>query len=374
MAQGTRILVFLHSFEPGGVERVALRLCDAWRTAGADLTVLLGRKDGAMRGHAPELDYVTYSSGPISTARFETLWMILCLWRRVRAERPDVIFCAGNSYTVVAVALRLLLGRSCPPLVAKISNALDRPDMSAPARAAYRLWLRIQGRCIDRFVAMSEALRAEIVDALRVPEERTAVIDNPALSQAQVKMLSRPSERGREPGRTFLAAGRLAPQKRFDLLIRAFAAGSRPEDRLVILGEGPNRRSLEALVRRLGLGDRVSLPGHASAPETWFRRCNAFLLSSDYEGLPGVVVEALAAGIDIVATDCSPGMAELLGQGRWGRLVPLGDREAFAHAIAEAGDRSPDPEGAREQAMRFTVERAAPDYLRLMRTMKPQFQ
>jgi glycosyltransferase involved in cell wall biosynthesis len=367
-----RITVFLHSFEPGGVERVALRLSDCWRQSGEAVTVLLGRAEGAMQGGAPKLDYAVYSSGPIRTGPVETLWMIGCLWRHVRAVRPDVLFCAGNSYTVVAIALRLLMGRSCPPIVAKVSNALDRRDMAPPARLAYRLWLRLQARLIERWVGMAEPMRAEIADAMRLPANRIAIVEDPALSERELQRLAETRDRAgtsEAPGRLFLSAGRLAAQKRFELLIRAFARGAAAQDRLAILGEGPKRRSLQALIDRLGLADRVSLEGHVRDLTDWFARCDAFILASDYEGVPAVVIEAMAAGVPIIATDSSVSMDWLTGSGRFGRVVPRRDERALAAAIAEAGLMRSNPLGSRDQARRFTVERAAPAYLEIMRSL-----
>jgi glycosyltransferase involved in cell wall biosynthesis len=321
-----------------------------------------------MRDEAPALHYTLYSSGSISTARFETLWMIVCLWRRVRAVRPDVIFCAGNSYTVVAVALRLLLGLACPPVVAKVSNDLDRPDMNALARLAYRLWLKVQGRLIHHWVAIAGPMREGIARALDIPPERVTVIDNPVLDQAEARRLAEARDRAlrdASQGRLFLSVGRLALQKRFDLLLAAFARAGGPDDRLVILGEGPCRGALEALAQRLGIASRLSLPGHESETASWFARADMFLLSSDYEGLPGVVIEAMAAGLPIVATRSSAGMDELLGRGRFGQVVERGDVNALAAAMASPG-AEPDRRALRAQAKRFRVERAAPAYLRLL--------
>lgn len=369
MQSAPHILVCLHSFEPGGVERVALRLCKAWQTAGADVTVLLGRTDGAMRDEAPALNYTLYSSGPISTARFETLWMIFCLWRRVRAIRPDVIFCAGNSYTVVAVALRLLLGGGCPPVVAKVSNDLDRPDMNILARLAYRLWLKVQGRLIPHWVAMTGSMREPIAGALDIVPERVTVIDNPVLDAAGARRLAQARDRvvrDGTKGRLFLSVGRLVRQKRFDLLLTAFERAGGPDDRLVILGEGPCRGAIEALAHRLGIASRLSLPGHVRETASWFARADMFLLSSDYEGMPGVVIEAMAAGLSIVATRSSAALDELLGHGRFGQIVERGDVDAFVAAMARPV-AEPDRQSLRAQAGRFRVEQAAPIYLRLLR-------
>ena len=364
------ILAYIHSFEPGGVERVGLRLCDAWQSAGANVTVLLGRSDGAMRRDAPRLNYVRYPSGPFPTAWCETAWMILCLWRQVRSTPPDVIFCPGNSYTVVAVALRLLLRGRCPPIVAKVSNSLTRHDMIAPVRLAYRLWLRLQGGLVTRWVSMAASMRTEIAAAMGAPEAEIAIIEDPALDEQEGLRLARARDDRPcrpETGRLFLSVGRLCPQKRFDLLIRAFALAAAAGDRLVILGEGPGRSRLEALARRLGVDQRISLPGHRRDIAAWLAQADAFVLSSDYEGVPAVIIEAMAAGVPVVATNSSAAMEDLLDRGRLGRLVACGDTAALAQALAEAGAAHPNVEAARAQAARFRVERAAPAYLKVMR-------
>lgn len=136
-----RVLTFLHSFEPGGVERVALRLVAHWRASGADAPLFIGRTDGALRSElATGMDWHVPASPPFPIGWCETLWMIVTLPAVIIRTRPDMLFCAGNSYSIVAVAMKLLMGRRCPPVVAKVSNDLHRGDMPLIARACYRLW------------------------------------------------------------------------------------------------------------------------------------------------------------------------------------------------------------------------------------------
>src|SRR5438874_8197070 len=176
-----KILAFVHSFEPGGVERVALRLCEIWNESGADVTLLVGRRDGAMRDNAPDVKQVTYSSGPISTSSFESLWMIVCMWRLLRANRPDVIFCPGNTYTVVIAAIRLLFGRRCPPVICKVSNSFHRSDMPAPLRIAYGLWLRLHKNLAKVWIEMATSLIGGIVTYLGSPLQCIACIGVPSI-------------------------------------------------------------------------------------------------------------------------------------------------------------------------------------------------
>ena len=362
-----RILTFLHSFEPGGVERVALRLVRRWREQCIDAPLFLGRTDGAMREEmGTGLDCHVPRQPPFSIARCETLWMILTLPLVIRRMRPDVLFCAGNSYSVVAVAMKLLLGRSCPPVLAKISNDLERRDMSWPARRLYRLWLRIQGKFIDHFVAMAPGLEREIATLIRPRPGGISIIPSPALSGEQIGRLraasaQRPAEV--DNGRRFVAIGRLVRQKNFALMIEAFAAGAQTGDRLLILGDGPEYRALSALGQRLGLADRLCLAGHVPDAAGQLRAGDILLLSSDYEGVPAVLLEALAAGVPIVATDCSAAMRSILLEGALGELVPSGDVRAFAQAIAGARTMAQDPAASLEQARRFTLEHAFAAYL-----------
>lgn len=360
-----RVLTFLHSFELGGVERIALRLVRAWREDGMDAPLFMGREDGPLRlDAAQDLPWHAPRQPPFSTAGFETLWMILTLPFYIRKVRPDLLFCAGNSYAVVAIAMKLLLGRNCPPVAAKISNDLVRNDLGRAARFFYGLWLRIQGRMIDHFIGMESPMADEIVAAMRVDRHRTSIIANPALSLPQIENIraALPHRRHDPRGRRFVAVGRLVKQKNFEMMLRAFACASYPGDRLTILGEGPCRPRLEALVAELGMGGRVSMPGHVPDPAAMLPRFDILLLSSVYEGVPAVILEALAAGLPIIATDCSTSMRTLLGDGRLGQIVEPGDESAFARAIARAAPGTQDRQGSLEQAMRFTIERASQAY------------
>lgn len=357
-----RIVIPIHSYEPGGVERVALNLAQAWEEAGDRVTVVLGRRDGAMAAIAPELNCVVRQSR-VPTASFETLWMIWCLWRYLKREPADVLFCPGNTYAIVAAAMKLLLGRRCPPIAIKLSNDLARRDLPAPARLVYQGWLRLQGRLFDRFVGMAEPMRREIVDAMRVEEDHVRIIEDPSLASGQITRLAA-IRREPAPGAVphFLAIGRLAPQKNFALLVRAFARGAPSASTLTILGEGPERRSLQRLAQSLGVADRIAMPGHCDDTLPWLRDATALVMSSDYEGVPAVVLEALAAGLPVITTDCSVSMAGLLGHGQLGALVPVGDEARLAAALAACADLPFAPADARTAAQDFTIARAAPRY------------
>ncbi|MGH6746845.1 glycosyltransferase [Novosphingobium sp.] len=366
MKDALRIVVPIHSLDPGGVERVALGLAAQWQQAGHAVTIVLGRSGCSHLASAPALDYWQIPSR-VPTASWETPWMVHCLYSYLIAHRADVVFLPGNTYAVVGAAMKLLLGDHAPPMTLKVSNALHRPDMPAFVRRGYGIWLRAQGRLFDRLVGLSEPMAREIRETTGAEAARVDVIANPILTRARLRALARSERRpGSVWGTRYLTAGRLVPQKNHAMLLRAFAHAARPSDSLTIAGEGPERGAIERLAAELGIADRVRLAGHLASIDPLMAEADAFVLSSDYEGLPGVIVEALAAGLPVLSTDCCVSMDCLVEGGRTGLLVPRGDEQAFADGLARIRDFAGDPQRARDIAARYEVEEAARRYLDMM--------
>lgn len=355
----------LHSFAPGGVERVALRLNGAWADdPGLRPQLVIGRPTGAMRGEAPANVPLHTTPEPFATAPVETPWMLWTLPAHIRRLKPDVIFAAGNTYAIVAVVMKLVLGRACPPVVLKISNDLVRRDMNPLMRWGYRRWLRLQGRMIDHVTGLAEPMRAEIAAFMAMPPERIHIIDDPALSAADLAAMAAIGvARTPNAARHYVGIGRLARQKNWPLLVRAFARIAGPDDRLTIVGEGAERPAIERAIAAHALQGRVALSGHGAAAPALVA-ANVFVLSSDFEGVPAVVIEALASGLPVVATDCSVSMASLIGG--YGIIVPVGNANALAAAMAAQPSLTTDQRAAAAADMaRFTVERAAGAYATL---------
>jgi glycosyltransferase involved in cell wall biosynthesis len=162
-----------------------------------------------------------------------------------------------------------------------------------------------------------------------------------------------------------LGVGRLTVQKDFPTLIRAFARVRQKRNaRLLILGEGELRSELNALVAELGLQADVALPGFVENPFVFMRHASLFVLSSAWEGFGNVLVEAMACGMPVVSTDCPSGPAEILQNGKWGRLVPVGDVQALSEALLATLEESTHPDVA-ARAAECSVDRAVEGYLRV---------
>lgn len=370
MYRPLKITIPIHSLEPGGVERVALGLAMEWQTAGHQVTVVLGRKGSTSLCSAPPLDYWQIPT-KLPTANWETPWLIHCLYSYLLQNETDVLFCPGNTYAIVAAAIKVLLADHAPPVVLKISNALTRSDMPPILRRGYASWLRLQGTLFDRLVGLTEPMQREICATTLANASRVPIIANPVISRCTLSRLANVKRTADSVWSTrYLSIGRLVPQKNFAMLLRAFARSARPHDSLTVAGEGPERPALEQLAARLGIAEQVRFPGHQAAVEPLLADADAFVLSSDYEGLPGVVVEALAAGLPILATDCCVSMPGLLDHGRTGLLVPPGSEDRFAEGLIAIRAFRADAERARAIAATYELESAAARYIDMMSELR----
>jgi glycosyltransferase involved in cell wall biosynthesis len=220
-----------------------------------------------------------------------------------------------------------------------------------------------------RVVAVSQQLACDLVKELNLPAEKVVAIPNPlALEEIREAAVASVSHRFFSEGvPVLMAAGRLHPRKDFPTLVRAVADLRKRRDvRLIVLGEGPERSKLEMLVQSLGLSDVVDLPGFVSPPWPWMARADVFALSSWGEGWPGVLGEALALGIPVVATDCPTGPREILDNGRFGPLVPVGDVSAMSVALEAMLDDPPDRAILRGRADEWSSERVVESYLSIL--------
>jgi glycosyltransferase involved in cell wall biosynthesis len=298
-----------------------LRMAAGWLGEGRRVTLVLGSGTGPLAAELPAGIERIELGDPAYRGLF-------ALARHVRATAPDLIFCPGNHYSGIAALTRLRLGRQCPPIVAKVSNALVRPEMGAGAAWRYRRWLRLHPRFLDHVVAMTPTMAVEAIAEMRMPEERVSVIANPpALPVPGAVPVALPA------GRYIIGVGRLEPQKRWDRLIAAMSGIADRKISLLLIGEGSARDALEAQVASLGLQHRVTMPGHAGDPLPAMAGAALAVLTSDYEGVPGVLREALSQGTPVVSTESSVAVREIVTGASLGTIVPREDPQALIAAI-----------------------------------------
>jgi glycosyltransferase involved in cell wall biosynthesis len=296
------------------------------------------------------------------------LFSLLALARYLRRERPIGLISFMDHANIVALLARALSGRSTR-VVATVHNTLSVATENPNNRRSRLLphLIRAFYPLADEVVAVSQGVADDLVRTAGLPADRVDVIYNPVITPQLLAARTAPPphpwlEEGQPP--VVLGVGRLTAQKDFPTLLRAFALVRRRRPaRLIILGEGQDRPELEALVAQLGLGDDVVLPGYHAAVYAFMARAAVFVLSSAWEGLPTVLIEALALTRSIVSTDCPSGPREILQQGRLGRLVPMRDPDALGQAILDSLDH-PAARASDEALAPYTEEAAVEHYLR----------
>lgn len=366
MESRDRLLAVMLSFSgQGGVERMMMNLVEGFVARGCRVDLLALGEPGTVLDRLPA--GVTYVDLGV---RHSTL-AAPALARYLRKRRPAALLVAKDrAIRSAALARRLtgvstrLIGRLGTNLSASLEGQswLKRRSRYLPMRWIYPM--------VDAVVAVSEGVAQDTRRITGLPADRVSVIRNPVVTAALLaqarQVIDHPWFGQGEPP-VILGVGRLARQKDFPTLIRAFTRLRRERPgRLVILGEGNDRRALEALTAKLGIGEDVDLPGHVANPYAWMAKANLFVLSSIWEGSPNVLTEAMACGTPALATDCPSGPRELFADGRYGLLVPVGDDAAMAAAMSRVLD-GPPPAGALREAVReYSVEVSAGRYLAVL--------
>jgi glycosyltransferase involved in cell wall biosynthesis len=250
------------------------------------------------------------------------------LARRIDARRPDVVFSAfAHPNFVTGSALALC--RSRPRWIARVSNDPRRGESGAPRPLMRRLYRRA-----EQILANSRALAGAFAAAYPGVGERVAYLPNAADFDAIDRLSQEAAPVPADAGPMLLAVGRLARQKRVDLMLEALARLRHTGARLTLLGDGPLRGDLERQTARLGLGEHVRFAGFQSNPFAWMARSAVFVLASDHEGLPNALIEAQGLGLPAVAADCPYGPGEIVEPEVTGILVSPGDPAALAAGLA----------------------------------------
>jgi len=354
-----RIAFLLPNLTPGGAERVGLTLAQSFVERGHEVDLLVAEKRGTLIDQVPPgVRLVDLDAKRIRDVPFQ-------LSRYLRERRPDALQVSLWPLTVAGI---IGAWRSRVPIRVIVSDhiSLSRQFGSEKLRLALlKLTTRFFYPWADARICVSQGSARDLARLSGMPEQAITTVYNPVPAPAGGTASSDsiwPAAKAR-----FLAVGTLKDQKNHALLIRAFARLDPVLDAaLVILGEGPQRERLEQLVRDLGVTDQVKLAGFSDDLWSFYSAANLFVLSSDFEGFGNVLVEALAAGLPAVSTDCDFGPSEILEGGIYGTLVPCGSEDLLARAMADALDRPRHPELLKSRARAFAEETAVDSYLNLL--------
>ena len=331
MTDKERIAFFLPGLYDGGAERIMLNLAKGIAARGYSVDLVLARAEGHF------LDEVPNSVRLIDLKASRVISSLSALLRYLRHERPKALLSILHANIVALWAkrlsgfpLRVILGEH--NTLSSVTKGEDdlRWHLYPKLAKMFYPWA-------DGIIAVSGGVADDLAHLIKIPRERIQVIYNPVVTpelfEKATALLEHPWFKPGNPP-VLLAVGRLTGQKGFDVLIRAFSLVRKNcQARLIILGEGEERSALESLIREFDLEQDIRMPGFLPNPYPYMAQAAAFVLSSRWEGLPTVLVEAMALGAPIISTDCPSGPREILMGGKYGLLVPVDDPFTLATGI-----------------------------------------
>jgi len=356
-----KISILLPNLYGGGAERVSIDLADALASMGHQVEFVLLQAKG---------EFLTEVEGrhaifDLNVSRMRNA--IVPLARHIRKSSPDGLIAAMWPLTVIA-PLTVKISRSqCSVLVVEHSTlSRQYARWGSFHHIALRASLALGFRMADARAGVSSGVARDAASLAAYPTAGVSTLYNPIPLRLTASAQALAAAAGfwtRPQGKRIITVGNLKAVKNHALLLRALAALGDPEICLLILGHGSLEAKLRVQADQLRISGQVVFAGFHADPTPFYQTADLFVLSSDYEGFGNVIVEALGCGLPVVSTDCPSGPAEILENGRYGRLTPVGDAEALACAMKEALTTPANPEALKRRAADFSPERAANAYL-----------
>jgi glycosyltransferase involved in cell wall biosynthesis len=356
------ICIFPDRLDNGGVGRYAINLAEALIAQGAKVDLFVTAATGELFSQRPTQARLFVGGGSSKKS-------VVPFYRYLRQERPELLITANAYIDIMGVVTRSL-ARVATQQAITIHTARSADDMAGKVRLKQVYdglcrWFYPQAKHI---IAVSEAVARDSKDYFRLPNVK--VIYNPVVTPS---LYSKSTGNPQHPffynktAPVLLAIGRLTTQKDFGTLLRAFAEiRKRQTAKLLILGEGEDRPMLETLAHDLNITQDLSMPGFVDNPYPYIKQSDVLISSSAWEGLPTVLIEALALGTPVVATDCPGGSNEILQGGVYGPLVSMKNPTALAQAVINTLASPPDPTKLKERGQGFSMEASATHYLELL--------
>jgi glycosyltransferase involved in cell wall biosynthesis len=326
------IAIYLRTIYDCGVDRVMVNLAQGFIDQGLKVDLLLNSMGGKLLGQFPREVRVINLKAPRLLSGLPKVIQYL------RQARPTVLLSSGHYVNEIALWSKALSGTSTKVIVSE-HNVLSMNAKLSPHERWSPLLAKLFYGWADNIVTVSHGVAQDLRQITYLSPSKVRVIYNPIVTprlseEAQIA----PNHPWFKPGEppVLLGIGRLEPQKDFSTLLRAFAKVRQSRSaRLMILGKGREQKKLETLVQELNLENDVALVGFIENPYPYIAKASAFILSSAWEGLPTVLIEAMALGTPVISTNCESGPEEILAQGKYGALVPVGDSEAISNAILQ---------------------------------------
>lgn len=360
-----RVAMFMANLDAGGAEAVQLHLAGGFLDKGIEVDLVLATPFGPFRCRIPAgVNVVELNCKNVSSS-------VLPLARYLRRNPPDALYSALNRVNVVALIAKGIARSRVPVVVANhgIASAAVELIGGIGVRIIHLL-ARWYFPKAHQIVTVSERSADDLAAELHLRREDIKVILNPVVSPEILRRAKEPIDCAwyRESETPLIVAvGRLSAAKDYPTLLRAAnIVKNRRSVRLLVLGDGEDRKPLEALAAELGFDPEEVFPGFVENPYAFLSRASVYVLSSISEALPLALIEAMACGAPVVATDCVSGPSEILKGGALAPLVEVKNPDALARAIETTLDTPPEVEALIKRAMEYTVSAATKAYLRVL--------
>jgi glycosyltransferase involved in cell wall biosynthesis len=354
------ISFLLPDFCDGGVEKVTLNIITGLVERGYEIDLVLFKNEGEYISHLPR------SVNVVSLNSSRSASSLPHLIKYLKRTQPDILISAKNHVNLLAIIAKKIANVKTK-LVISVHGTTSEGLRGTKGKIIAQL-MRIFYPSANAIITVSEGVAIDLAKVAKININTINIIYNPVVT---ADIYNKAKEESKElnnlPSPLLLSVGRLSYEKDFITLIKAFSMYRKENDgTLLIIGEGPERKNLEALIDKLNIKNDVLLPGFRSNPYKYMKNADLFVLSSLTEGLPTVIIESLACGTPVVSTDCPHGPREILMDGKYGKLVPVRNPEVLADAIKSSLISKPDQELLMERAQRFSFQQAIENYEKLI--------
>lgn len=359
-----RVCFFMHRFDSGGAEKMTVILANEMQKQGYQVSFCVRYDYGEIRYLLdPEIPVLDMKL-PEKSRVVKNLKNILFLRKLLAGDHYDVMLSVTAEMSQVAAMATWLNPRRIP-LIQVVHNTLSKETHSFQ-KIRNRLYPIVDKR-MNGVVAVSEAVREDYIRLCGAEPGHVFTVYNPVVSEQVFQMAKEPAAHPwlteERKWKTIVLAGRLSFQKNHRLMLCALELLSRHGDyRLILLGIGELEEELKKQAADMGLKEKVDFYGYVTNPYAFYAAADCVVLSSRFEGLPTILIEALACGSRIVSTDCPSGPREILEDGKYGILVPVEDAAALADGIERSLAEEPDREKLRKRSLDFSIEKSVERY------------
>lgn len=359
-----KISFILASLNVGGVEKNTLRLIKGFLDRGYSVDLLVVRNEGMYKEQLDRrINLIALNKKRISHSFFK----IISYFKK---NKPAALISAKDYVNIVVILASLLSGTKVKIITStRTQVSIELSTQNKIIRLLNIFLMKVTYPFAAHLVAVSKGVADDLASLIGLDSRKIHVVYNPIIDdEIHVKKdIIVDNLRNQSDEYILVSAGRLVVQKDYPTLLKAIKLVSKKKDvKLIILGEGDQRKKIEGMIHQLELSDKVYLKGNVSNPYPYMKEADLFVLSSKWEGFGNVIVEALAVGTPVVSSDSPSGPSEILEGGKYGVLVPVENPELLARGIIEGLDKDWDIEVLINRSNEFSVERAVSSYIKLI--------